>query len=148
MNVRHVNAFLILMLGMIGFISCDHKNNEKEVRQVENADILLSADSVNFADTDSMEIFLYPDPDEQKNYSVKKSSDSALVALVVNALEQEPVNANACAHYMKLYLFRGGQVFKTIYLSDSCSYLAYSINGGQIFKPLPEGLFNLLKRDK
>jgi hypothetical protein len=101
----------------------------------------------NFERTDSVELLFYPNPDEQKNYKFKRSTDRDLIKSLVRDLKAEPVTRSACAHYKKLYLFENGDVFKTIYVSDSCKYLAYAVNGEQQFRPLSEETLKLLEEE-
>ena len=99
-----------------------------------------------FKKTDSLELIFYPDPHNQKHYQLRRSSDSTLISLLLRDLEGDSISANTCLHYKKLYLFAGGDVYKTVYISDSCEYLAYSTNGTQQFRRLTNETKNALRR--
>jgi hypothetical protein len=101
----------------------------------------------NFDRTDSVELLFYPDPDQQKDYRFTRSTDRGLISSLVRDLKAAPVTKSACAHYKKLYLFEDGDVFKTIYVSDTCRYLAYAVNGEQQFRPLSEETLKLLEEE-
>jgi hypothetical protein len=101
----------------------------------------------NFDRTDSVELLFYPDPDQQKDYRFIRTTDRSLISSLVRDLKAAPVTKSECAHYKKLYLFENGDVFKTIYVSDTCRYLAYAVNGEQQFRPLSEETLKLLKEE-
>jgi hypothetical protein len=89
-----------------------------------------------FERTDSVEFIYYPDPVKQKEYKFGRSTSPDLINLLVKDLKGSEIKGAECAHYKKLYLFDNGDVFKTIYVSDTCNYLAYAVNGQQQFRAL------------
>lgn len=93
---------------------------------------------------DSIEFIHYPDPSNQKQYQRMMIKDSGVVAGLFDNASGELQELEACTHNSKFYLFARGEVYKAIYVSDSCNYLAYAVNGGQRFvKLLPDNRMRL-----
>src|SRR5688572_12929889 len=122
--------FFAAVLGVV-FACNDRPSTPAENMTIEQRPVV---EDENFDRTDSVELLFYPDPDEQKDYKFKRSADRELIKSLVRDLQSEPIARTVCAHYKKLYLFENGDVFKTIYVSDTCRYLAYAVNGEQQFR--------------
>jgi hypothetical protein len=84
--------------------------------------------------TDSLEYIYYPDPQNQKVYKPQMITDPVLIQAFVDNL-QRPVSGekSLCPHHSKAYLFAKGEVYKTLYFSGSCGYLAFAVNSHQYF---------------
>jgi hypothetical protein len=134
--MRHIAFFLWVALAA----ACTNNTKTASVKQNEKtaADTNSPAAELEFHNTDSMEFIYYPDSDNQKLYKHQFLKDSAALTQITDNLAGDTVSLNACPHYSKFYLFRSGEVYKTIYVSDSCKYLAYAINSRQYFVPLEE----------
>lgn len=100
----------------------------------------------DFAAADSVEIYFYPDPNETKVFTMAASSDAGFIRLLTRDLVAGEASISECPHPVKFYLFQQGNVFKTVYLSDSCRYLAFSVNGEQYFRPLSDSLLNEVRK--
>lgn len=93
---------------------------------------------------DSVELYIFPDPTDQKHFVRHATADTALIHLLVQNLHSPSIVASPCGHYKKLYLFQKHEVFKTIYISDTCGYIAYANNSSQVYKKLDNSLRNRL----
>ena len=82
---------------------------------------------------DSLELIFYPDPQNKRIFSSIIVHDTLFINSLKNNLKQSSFAAAECDHLFKLYLFGNGNVYKTIYLSDSCNYLAFAQNDKQVF---------------
>ncbi|HEY0732204.1 MAG TPA: hypothetical protein VGD33_07290, partial [Chitinophagaceae bacterium] len=89
---------------------------------------------------DSMELIFYPDPKNQRIFSNIIVHDTSFINSLKNNLKQSPFVTSECVHPFKIYLFSKGNVYKTIYLSDSCNYLAFAQNNNQKFVMLEMGI--------
>lgn len=82
---------------------------------------------------DSLELIFYPDPKNQRIFSNIIVHDTSFINGLNRNLQQSTFSTTECSHPFKLYLFDKGNVYKTIYLSDSCNYLAFAQNNKQIY---------------
>lgn len=82
---------------------------------------------------DSLELIFYPDPKNQSIFSNIIVHDTLLINSLKSNLKQSSFATTECVHPFKIYLFGKGNVYKTIYLSDSCNYLAFVQNNNQKF---------------
>lgn len=134
------NTFVAFVFSIL-LLSCSEPRSERKesddtLREFVSNDDLLTIDSV--------ELYDYPDPKNQRQFSNVNSTDSRLIELLKSSLRKPSIEKTECIHYSKMYLFRNKEVFKTVYISDSCNYLAYAMNGKQVFKPLDQELKQLI----
>jgi hypothetical protein len=101
---------------------------------------------------DSVEFIYYPDPANQKLFKYNIITDSSFLNSLQLNLSGTTGNFSECAHQIKMYLFKNGEVFKTVYVSDSCQYLAFAQNSKPQFikmdnyvKPKIDSLKKLLR---
>ena len=106
------------------------------------------ADQPDLSKTDSIELVYFPDAANQKVYHNSIIKDTAFISQITSYVLATPVQKSACANDYKLFLFRDGDVYKTIYAAtgDSCRYLAYVINGVTHFTGLNDSAIALLKK--
>jgi len=138
---------MVFFFWLLCVTACADRSQKKEVVAV-GRDASVAAAPDDISTTDSVEIYHYPDPDDQKVFERINTSDPGLIALLAKNLERPDISSEACPHFTKLYLLRKGEVFKTVYVSDSCGYLAYATNGNRVFKQLDTAVANRLKRVK
>lgn len=129
-----MKRYLLFML-LIGALSGCTDRPDKNVTDVSKQQDHV-ADINDFSKTDSLELIYYPDPSDQKVYTFHRTSDTNLIKLLAEDLSADSVARIPCAHYQKIYLFDKGEVYKTIYVSDSCNYLAFVVNGQRQFRNL------------
>jgi hypothetical protein len=98
--------------------------------------------------TDSIELLYFPDAANQKVYNNTIIKDTAFISQITSYVMAAPVQKSPCANDYKLFLFRNGEVYKTIYAAtgDSCRYFAYVINGVTHFTGLNDSAMALLKK--
>lgn len=123
-----VKRFLVLIWAFLG---CQEQ--EKRDSKLKPEDSSSTSSDVLFSATDSIEYIYYPDPQKQRVYKNIIIRDTVLINALTGNLQRPAVSAKECTHNSKFYLFRKGDVYKTVYVSDSCQYLAYSVNGKQVF---------------
>lgn len=137
--------FLLLVLLIALNISCgQNENNHASVATVKDTAMLMR-DTTIFDRADSVELYHSPDPGTQKIFSKTVIADTMIIKSIVKSLKQPAITSDECPHHWKMYFFKNGDVFKTVYFSDSCNYLAYSVNAQQVFKPLDKPLADTLK---
>jgi hypothetical protein len=109
---------------------------------------LAAAGQPDLSKTDSIELLHFPDPGDQKVYNNTMIKDTAFIRHITGYVLDIPAKKNPCANDFKLYLFRNGDVYKTIYAatSDTCRYFAYVINGVTHFTNLNDSAISLLKK--
>ncbi|THU41417.1 hypothetical protein FAM09_04725 [Niastella caeni] len=142
------NAYAVLFsVALVFIVACNSQvKNEKE--QGADPVAVTSPDRIDVSKTDSIELLYYPDPANQRVYDRMFIKDSIVIRLISNYILDTPAQKNACANDFKLFLFRNGEVYKTIYAAtaDSCRYFAYVINGVTHFTNLDDSARVLLKR--
>ncbi len=74
--------------------------------------------------------------------SMKVNSDIKLQS------DNKTIEKKECPHRIKMYLFKNGDVYKTVYASveDSCSYLAYAVNSKPFYVALSDSFKSELQR--
>lgn len=137
--------FLIIALFALLIAACGNSSNKTEHTNALKAD----REAAYFAaieKPDSIEFLFYPDPADQKNYQRTQLSDVVAIAALYKNLIQDTVTASECPHDVKLYFFRNGDVFKTIYAAtnNNCRYLAFAINSKPFYTPLQTDVAALL----
>lgn len=134
--------FGALLFLSVSACSSDSGNTADEASaSQQHLDVIAS--TVKFKATDSVELVYHPDPKDEKIYKNSIVKDTAFINSLVDNLSQSSINGKECIHKMKFYLFRNGDVYKTIYMSDSCNYLAYAQNAKQVYIPLNGAVKNL-----
>jgi hypothetical protein len=124
--------FIITVLSLFHLACNNHASNEQAITDTTgNSENLSMPD---WKSTDSLEYIYYPDPQNQKIYQHQMITDPALIQAFVDNL-QKPVSGekSLCPHHSKAYLFAKGGVYKTLYFSGSCGYLAFAMNSHQYF---------------
>ena len=121
---------LPLLVGLLS--ACSNGVDNKKTTGKDTA-IHQEVNAINWHETDSVEFIFYPDPKKQKEYKHLFIRDSIFLKTLAGNLESATVPSKQCAHNSKFYLFKNGEVFKTVYVSDSCNYLAYAVNSRQKF---------------
>lgn len=130
--------------------ACNSGASNKKDKAADSAAVssVAPAEQFDISKTDSIELLHFPDANNQKVYNNKIVKDTAFISQITNYVLATPVQKKPCANDYKLYLFRNGDVYKTIYasISDSCRYFAYVINGVTHFTNLNDSAIALLKK--
>ena len=134
------NTFVAFLFSLL-LLSCSQRGSERKESDSTLSEFVRNDD---FRTIDSVELYNYPDPKNQRQFSNANSADPRLIELLKSSLRKPSIEKTECIHYRKMYLFRNKEVFKTMYISDSCNYLAYAMNGKQVFKPLDQELKQLI----
>jgi hypothetical protein len=124
--------FIITVLSLFHLACNNHASSEQDITDTANNNRNISMP--DWKSTDSLEYMYYPDPKNQKVYTHQMITDPVLIKSLVDNL-QRPVSGEKtlCPHYSKAYLFAKGEVYKTLYISASCGYLAFAVNSHQYF---------------
>ncbi len=124
-------------LFFIAFLFCACQNQPSGKAGLQDSASAVTPDgaqkNTDWNRTDSVEYIYYPDPAKQKEYKTRFVKDKELLQVLTANLQDPAVEKQVCPHYAKFYLFHKGEVFKTVYVSDSCNYLAYAVNSRQQF---------------
>lgn len=139
------NFFFIFSFCFLFSCSNEPENNSSLASTTENERV-TSQPGLNLSGTDSIELYFYKDPGKKKEYTKLMVRDVSAITAFVNNLEKETMQRNECPHDSKVFLFRNGEVYKTIYVatSDTCRYLAYAVHARQYFVPLDDSVSQLL----
>jgi hypothetical protein len=140
--------FFCATLSMITACNSDAAGEQEKAADSTAVTTAFTVDKPDLSKTDSIELLHFPDPLNQKVYNNTIIKDTAFVSRITGYALATPVTKNPCANDYKLFLFRNGDVYRTIYAatSDSCRYLAYVINGVTYFTGLNDSAIALLKR--
>lgn len=141
-----------LIAGMGFLISCGQ--NKSNQANLSNTAAVVNSDSVTtasrpFAMPDSIEIYFYPKPKKKQWYYSTFIKDGNQLRTLMNNVFDKPGIKTECVHDSKMYLYKKGEVYKTVYIAtaDTCTYFAYAINSQQHFihmKPDAASLLSLL----
>jgi hypothetical protein len=136
-----VPAFACIVL-----FACNSQEQQQSEMPVTNTTSANPAPALDLSVTDSIEVLFFPDPKNQKNYTRLVLADTVAIAALRSNIVQDIVSQTECPHDVKLYFFRGGDVYKTVYgaTGDSCRYFAYAINSNPYFTQMEERSFALI----
>lgn len=137
-------CFLFLLISCIAFFACN--NNNEGNANIANASTAMAKPTPTIATPDSIELYYYPRPQNQKEFETFWIKDTTFINALAAELILPAVERNACPHQVKMYLYKRGEVYKTIYaaVEDSCHYLAYAVNGRPYFIPFNNAFKNML----
>lgn len=114
------------------------------VNTVQNA----AEEQQEFSSIDSMEYHLVMDTHKPFEDKVMMISDQAQINLFKDILSGSVIKTDSCKRYNhKWYLFRKGDVFKTIYAStgnDTCQYLGWVEGGTSTYRAVSAKLDSLI----
>ena len=135
----YMNKLVLLILVFV-FVACN--NEAPSVAAVQNR-----TDGLDLSATDSIELYHYADPKDQKKFYKKFITDTGFIQQVIKNLQEAGIEKTSCENDFKMFLYRNGEVYKTIYAAtpDSCRYYAYIIDGITYFKPLDDSAVRMLK---
>ena len=144
MHLKHL--FLLFLLGFT-LLSCNSNCDKRPATDAALATI-EEKEKIDFSETDSVEVIYYPQPQNQKEFETFFIKDSLFINVLTANLATDTLSKAECAHQVKLYLFRRGEVYKTVYaaLQPECSYLAFAVNGKPQFYALDAPLQQALHR--
>jgi hypothetical protein len=147
MHKAYVLIFSAALLILIACNSGTSVENDK-VTNTTTVTAVAAADHPDLSKTDSIELLQFPDPANQRVYNNTIIKDTAFIRQITNSVLDTPAQKNPCANDYKLFLFKNGDVYKTVYAatSDSCRYFAYLINGVTHFTNLNDSAIALLKK--
>ncbi|WP_207511860.1 hypothetical protein [Longitalea luteola] len=102
---------------------------------------------IDLSKTDSIELLHFADPANLKIYSRSLITDTHFIEQIRRNVEVMPVTHGVCGNDFKLFFFRNGEVYKTIYAAtaDTCRYFAYVINGETFFTNMNDSARAMLK---
>ena len=130
-------CLLFLLSACIAFYACNNGNEENTI--LANASATTTDVQIpTIAAPDSVEFYYYPQPQNQKGFETFIVKDTVFINALTMQLVLPAISRSECPHNMKMYLYKNGEVYKTIYaaLEDSGSYLAYAVNGQPYFIPM------------
>lgn len=132
--MRNIFIGLVLLL-----VAC-----EEPVEKVNSA----AEEQQVFNSIDSMEYHFVVDPHKPFEDKVMMISDTAEIRLFEEVISGSIVKTDSCKRYNhKWYLFRKGDVFKTIYAStgnDTCKYLGWVEGGMSTYRAVSASLDSLI----
>jgi hypothetical protein len=143
------NISLIPLLLIVAACNNNADHTKKPAVHADSNSISVNNDTV-FANTDSIEVYFYKDPARQKEFTKLFVTDKALISVLVGNLDHQSVEMKECPHDGKMFFYRSGSVFKTVYIStaDTCRYLAYTINATPHFVLISDSAYSLIHNFK
>lgn len=138
------DVFILTLIILLCSCSNNSQTSSEKATASDSTITNQSTSTINFQETDSIEFIYFPDPKDQRQYHNFFIRDKRVVDQLVANVSLPAASKEACAHDAKFYLFNNGEVFKTIYYSDSCKYLAYAVNSKQQFVNLSSESAHLL----
>jgi hypothetical protein len=138
--VMFFSVFLVIMA------ACNSGAKSRKEQPTDSLAI-ASPELIDLTETDSIELYHYADPANQKAFYRTFIQDTLFIQQIRHYVTNAPVQKSPCANEFKLFFYRNGEVFKTIYAAtaDTCRYFAYVINGKTIFTDLNDSAMALLK---
>lgn len=139
---------LFFSVALVALFACGTgANNEKKPAAITDATTAANAESIDLSNTDSVELLHFNDPANQRIYSRSVINDTHFIQQVIRNVQNTPVQHASCSNDFKLFFFRNGDVYKTIYAAtaDTCRYFAYVINGQTFFTDMNDSALALLK---
>lgn len=140
-----MKGYNILLLCIIGLynINCTYSSTDKKSITTDHA--FNKSKQLAWPHADSLEFLAYPDSSNPKEHHKVLVRDRKSIEQLLLNLNQ-PINdgIKECIHDSKLYMFHGKDVFKTIYISDSCNYLAFAINSKRYFIDIDNNTRNMI----
>ena len=131
-----------------GIMSACNSETKSENQPSSGAAVAGSADHLDLSKTDSVELYHYSDPADQKAFYRTFIKDSQFIQHIGRYIQYKTVNKAPCANDFKLFFYKNGEVYKTIYAAtaDTCRYFAYVINGEAFFATLNDSAMVLLQK--
>lgn len=91
--------------------------------------------------TDSVEVIFFKNPENQRSFTYLPVTDKDFIHDLVTDLSDEVQAENPCNKEGKIYCFKNGQIFNTVYFAYTdreCSFLRYIKNGNLYYFPISE----------
>ena len=82
--------------------------------------------------TDSVEVIYFHAPDSVRYFRYLPLTDKKFIGALVQNLQQDTVPEISCLKEGKIYLFKKGEIFNTVffgYVDSDCSFLRFIKNG-------------------
>lgn len=132
----------LFFLLIVSFCSagCNHNQHANAPADAAITTVERASSELDFRSIDSVEFLYYPDPQHQKDFKIFFIKDSLFIKALSQNLALAPVQKEECLHQVKMYLFNGRDVYKTLYASmqEGCRYLAYGVGSQSFFVPLSQ----------
>lgn len=146
----HRAYVLFLSAALVMATACNSGAPREKEKTAGSTAVTTAAPAGQFdlSKTDSIELLHFPDPGNQKVYNNTMIKDTTFIRDITGYVLDTLARKNPCANDFKLYLFRNGDVYKTIYAAtgDTCRYFAYVINGVTHFTNLNDSAITILKK--
>jgi hypothetical protein len=144
MRSAYILSFSVALVALFACGSGANKENKAAVTSDTTA--AATSENIDLSNTDSVELLHFNDPANQRIYSRSLIKDTHFIQLISRNVQNQPVQHAACGNDFKLFFFRNGEVYKTIYAStaDTCRYFAYIINGQTFFADMNDSALALL----
>ena len=135
MKLKRLFSLLALSFSIT---ACGDSNNQQGAKGKTN--MANNKSTSLFVQIDSVEFYYYRHPHNQKEKETFLIKDSIFVKALVSNHQLKAIEKKECPHRIKMYLFKNGDVYKTVYASveDSCNYLAYALNGKPFYVALSD----------
>ena len=144
--MKNLFFFLIVI-----FAACNNTvNNSNTQAFSSDSNSVAPNNGIGFSEADSVEVYFFSDPGKQKEFTKVFVTDTSSINVLVDNLDKQAVSMRECPHDGKIFFYRNGDVFKTVYVStaDSCKYFAYAINATPHYVPISDAAFRLIKQLK
>ena len=122
-----------------------NQSNKKAAEVISTSNV--TGNGIDFSQIDSVECVYPKGAKENQQTGSFFIKEPLFINTLKNDLAATQKPAAECTHNVKLYLYKNGEVFKTVYvaLPSQCNYLAYAVNSRSYFVPLSFKLHQLLQ---
>lgn len=132
--------YLSITALIVTCVAC-HSGSEQSKQNDSTVNTNIVADD-DIIYPDSTELYFYKDITQQKSYSQIFVKDSVFVSQLIQQLKTKTVPPVNCDFNSKIYLYKKGEPYKTVYVAfknDQCKYLCYVVAGSKkYFAVTPE----------
>lgn len=138
---------LFFAVALIALFACNYGDSTENKSTDADSTVAALAVQIDLSNTDSVELLYFTDPANQKIYSRSVLKDTGFIEQISRNIQSLPVQHATCGNDFKLFYYRNGEVYKTVYgaTADTCRYFAYIINGQTFFTDMNDSSLALLK---
>ncbi|HTF28015.1 MAG TPA: hypothetical protein VK625_04175 [Flavitalea sp.] len=115
--------FIVLLIASsFGWVSCSETSTQDKGRGL----------MTDLEQTDSVEVIYFRAPDSVRYFTYLALTDKKFIGSLIKNLQQDTVSEISCLKEGKIYLFKKGEIFNTVffgYVDKDCSFLRFIKNG-------------------
>lgn len=139
-----------ILIASVAILASCNNNNGKPGSAGKHDTAAIKVETEQVAFPDSTELYFYKDPNDLKtNYKQAFNADSAFRSSIMQEINGQPLAQSLeCLFDAKIYLFKNGEPYKTVYAAyktKDCQYLCYVKDGHKVFFPINPAIIQVLQ---